>query len=216
MKLKPSKWSFAMMSLKFFGHIVAAERTSPDPEKVVAVQKMSPPSNKSQLRSFLGLTSYYRKFIRDYASVALPLTKLLGEDALFSWGAEQQEAFDTLKSQPTTYPVLVHPNWENKFILQTDASNMAIGAVLAQEDEHGDERVVQYASRKLTSAEGKWDTREKELIAIIWGCETFRPYILGRKLLIETDGANPKWLLEDNTLVVLLAGFYVCRSLNSK
>ena len=94
---------------------------------------------------------------------------------------EQQESFDELKSRLISYPVLLHSNGQNSFIVQTDASNMAIGAVLAQLDERGNEKVVQYASRQFFNAERKWDTREKELLAVVWACETFRQYLLGKE-----------------------------------
>ena len=81
----------------------------------------------------------------------------------------------------TNPPILVHPNWENPFIVQMDASNMAIAAVLAQLNGKGQEQVVQFASRQLSEAEKKWDTREKELLAVVWSCETFRPYLTGRE-----------------------------------
>ena len=115
LKLKPSKSSFAMKSLRFLGHVVSADGISPNLKKVMAVQDLCPPSTKSLLQSFLGLTLYYRKFIKDYATVALPLTKLLAEDNRFDWGVAQQEAFVELKSRLISYPVLVHPNWENSY-----------------------------------------------------------------------------------------------------
>ena len=152
----------------------------PDPEKILAVRDLAVPKTKSQLRSFLGLTAYYRRFVCSYALVASPLTRLLRDDTPFQWDERHQQAFEHLKACLTSPPLLVHPDWDKPFRLQTDASDYAIAAILAPvSDDACTEKVVCYASRHLTDAERKFDTREKELLAIVWGCEKFRKYLSG-------------------------------------
>ena len=155
LKLQPKKCAFVQRSAKFLGHVVSSKGIGPDPDKVAAVQRLASPVNKAQLRSFLGLSSYYRRFIKDYARLASPLTMLLREGQCFQWGSEQQQAFAKLKQCLITSPILDHPDWERPFILQTDASGSALGAVLAQVDEQGRERVIHYLSRALTEGEQK-------------------------------------------------------------
>ena len=167
----------------------------PDPEKIRAVTDLAAPTTKAHVRSFLGFASYYRRFIKGYATLALPLTKLLKENSEFEWGEEQNAAFSQLKACLSSAPILVHPDWEHPFLLQTDASDYAIGAVLAQVDDHGQQRVVHYLSRQLTDAEKKWDVREKELLAVVWACEGLRPYLVGQSFIVETDHANLQWLM---------------------
>ena len=197
LKLKPAKCIIASEELKYLGYVVKRGGLAVDPEKVRAVRDLAPPTNRTLLKSFLGLTSYYRRFIRAYAEATEPLYRLLrGKPETFVWATEQQEAFEKIKTALTTAPLLVHPDWTKPFKLQTDASDYAIGAVLSQEDDEARERVVSYASRQLTADERKYDTREKELLAVVWGCETHAKYLGQRPFVIETDHANLKWLMK--------------------
>ena len=198
LKMKPRKWSFAMEQLRYLGHLFSADGLTVDPRKVEAVRELATPSNRSELRSFLGLASYYRKYIAGHADMVAPLTTMLGENQLFKWGKAKQAAFQAVKECLATAPVLAHPDWDRPFLLQTDASDIALGAALSQEDENGDLRVVYFLSRQLSVAEQKWDTREKEVLAVVWSCEALRPYLTGRQFVLETDHSNLVWLLASN------------------
>lgn len=129
--LKRSKCLFAQESIEYLGHIVSGKGVKPEPSKIQAMLRWPPPSTTKELRAFLGLTGFYRKFIKNYASIALPLTRLLCKDA-FQWAPESQIAFDQLKAAMTSAPVLTLPNFSDPFVIKTDASNTAIGAVLMQ------------------------------------------------------------------------------------
>jgi hypothetical protein len=155
---------------------------------------MARPRDIKQLRSFLGLFNYYRKFIKNYNLFCAPLYLLLTKD--FCWTAEMDIEFDKLKGLLTQTPMLHYPDFTKRFIVSTDASNDGIGAVLSQEDDEGQERVIQYMSRTLQTAERKWCVREKEALAIIFACETFRPYLYGSKFLIYTDYHSLQWLMK--------------------
>ena len=150
LKLKPKKCAIAQQSLRYLGYVVTPAGIRVDPEKVRAVREILPPSTKSELRSFLGLTSYYRRFVKAYADRAEPLSKLLRDATPYVWGDEQQKAFEALKLALTEAPLLTHPNWDKEFVLQTDASDLAVAAILSQKDAESLECVLGYASRQLS------------------------------------------------------------------
>ena len=146
------------------------------------------------LRSFLGLAGYYRRFIPQFATLAAPLTVLTKKGADFTWSDHHQDAFQALKTLLCSAPVLTHPRFDQPFILQTDASNVGLGAVLAQIDTNGNEQAISYASRTLTPRERNYSTMEKEALAIIFATEHFRFYLLGRPFKIVTDNSALAWL----------------------
>ena len=152
------------------------------------------PTTVRQLRGFLGLTSYYRRFIKNYAEIASPLTKLTGGKGRISWDEEQQRAFDQLKSQLISPPILGYPDEVNQFILDTDASHCSIGAVLSQVQE-GQERVIAYGGKVLSHTEKNYCTTRKELLAVVYFMEHFQHYLIGKTFLVRTDHASLKWLL---------------------
>ncbi|CAF4948257.1 unnamed protein product [Pieris macdunnoughi] len=150
------------------------------------------PKNPKDIKSFLGLVSYYRRFMPDFSNIAKPLTSFLKKDQIFSWENQQQLAFELLKEKLTSAPVLSYPDFTKPFILTTDASNHALGVVLSQ-GPTGQERPIAFASRTLNKSESNYSTTEKEL-AIIFGCKTFRPYLYGQRFQIVTDHRPLKWL----------------------
>jgi hypothetical protein len=140
----------------------------------------------TELRSFVGLASYYRDHIRSFASIARPLHILTRKGARFEWAEEQEMAFSQLKDLLTSAPVLAAPMDSGTFILDADASNGALGIVLQQEQD-GKERVIAYASRSLDNAERSYCTTRKELLAVIFGLKKYRQFLLARSFVIRTD-----------------------------
>ena len=192
--VKPSKCCFGKKRIKFLGHYVSEKGIKPMPEKCAAIQKFPTPTRVKDIRSFLGLTGYYRKFIKDFSKIAGPLIHLTKKDEPFAWSAECENAFQTLKNLLTTPPILAYPNYQDPYILQTDASGEALGMILSQVQE-GQERVVAYAGKRLSSAEKNYSTTEKEALAVIEGLKHFDPYLRGSQVTIVTDHSALTWLL---------------------
>ena len=132
LKLKPSKCSLMQKKVVFLGHVVSGDGIATDPEKIKLVEEWPTPTNLKQLRGFLGLTGYYRKFVKGYAHIAGPLNRLLKKDQAYEWTEDCQKAFDELKKVMTSPPVLALPNDQDTFVLDTDAAEGSIGAVLSQ------------------------------------------------------------------------------------
>lgn len=154
-----------------------------NPEKIHEVQAWPPPTSVQEVRRFIGLASYYRRFVKDFASIAEPLHSLTKKNALFQWRAEHQAAFDTLKHFLTTAPVLGYPLDDGEMILDTDACDTGVGAVLSQIQD-GAERVLAYGNRKLSRAEQNYCTTRRELLAIVDFTAHFRQYLLGRRFKV--------------------------------
>lgn len=187
LKIKPPKCSFAKAGIHYLGFVITPRGVECDPETTARVENFDIPRNKKDVRSFLGLTSYYRKFIRNYANIAKPLHNITHHDSAFEWTSECQEAFEKLKGILISPPILAFPNFEKPFVLATDASGVGIGAVLKQKGDDGKERVVAYASRVLDDAERKYFPIERECLALKWACHVFRPYLFGTTFEVHTD-----------------------------
>ncbi len=194
LKLSPTKCKFFRQEVTFLGHVVDKNGIRPDPDKTKAVANYPQPVNVSELRSFLGLVSYYRNFIENFAKIAQPLVNLLKKDKPFVWAKEQEEAFMQLRKLLCEAPVLAYPDFSKEFILQTDASGYALGAVLSQIFEEK-ERPIAYASRTLRQGEKNFSTIEKECLAIIFAIKHFHCYLFGRKFKLITDHAPLRWLM---------------------
>lgn len=190
LKVQIDKCNFAELSTNYLGHIITQGGIKPDPTKIVAIQKIPLPSTQKQIKSFLGLSGYYRKFIKDYAKIAYPLIKCLKKDGKIKKNdPEYIEAFNKLKTLLTSDPILVNPDFQKPFTLTTDASNFALGAVLSQNS-----HPIAFASRTLNRHETNYSTVEKELLAIVWATKHFHTYLYGRKFLIQTDHKPLVWL----------------------
>jgi len=159
---KISKCELFQTKVEYLGHYISDQGISVDERKVVAIKNWNIPTNLTELRSFLGLANYYRKFVLNYSTIASPLTQLLHKDQPYVWGELQQVAFNEIKERLTSTPVLLIPNPELPFTVTTDASDLAIGAVLSQNQGKGDQPIA-YESRKLTSAEKNYPVHEKQL-----------------------------------------------------
>lgn len=193
--LQPDKCNFIMQEIKFLGHVISRNGVTMDPEKISAVVKYPIPTTPKEVKSFLGLIGYYRRFIPKFAEIAKPLNSLLRKDVPFTWSKEQDNAVDTLKTIITTEPVLQYPDFERgDFVLTTDASKIALGAILSQ-GRIGEDKPIAYASRTLNKAESNYTTTEQELLAIVWATKHFRPYLYGRRFKIVTDHKPLKWLM---------------------
>lgn len=194
LRLNPAKCRLLTRETAFLGHIVSARGVATDPAKVTAVKDWPTPANVSELRSFLGLGSYYRRFIRDFASIASPLHRLTNLGQPFLWDDTCTVAFNQLKVSLTKAPILAYPDARRPFIVDTDASNVGIGAVLSQHGDEG-ERAVAYFSRSLSRAERNYCVTRRELLAVVRALQHFRPYLHGSHFLIRTDHASLTWLL---------------------
>jgi transposase InsO family protein len=186
LKLKPSKCQLFACQVKFLGHIVSASGIEADPEKTRVVANWPRPRNLSELRSFVGLCSYYRRFVRHFASIAKPLSQLTEKNRPFEWSTAQEEAFQELKARLISAPILAAPMDNGLYVLDTDASLVGLGAVLQQEQ--GDHlKVISYASRTLTPTERNYSTTKRELLAVIYGLKQYRQFLLGRHFQLRVD-----------------------------
>ena len=195
LKLNPKKCSFAGPQALFLGHVVSAGGVAPDPEKVAAVAKFAVPGNLTALREFLGLASYYRRYVENFATIASPLHRLTRKNIPFEWNADCDIAFQRLKTLLCKAPVLATPNFSCKFQLHTDASYEGLGAVLEQEQADGTTRPVAYASRSLLQHEKNYGVTELEALALVWAVKYFRVYLLGHATTVLTDHAPLKSFL---------------------
>lgn len=193
-KLQLDKSEFLKKEVNYLGHTVTPDGVKPNPDKVIAIQKFPLPQNTKQLKGFLGLLGYYRRFIKDFARLTKPLTKCLKKDATINIkDPEYVSCFNMCRNLLMNEPILRYPDFSEQFILTTDASNFAIGGVLSQ-GTPGKDLPVAYCSRTLNQSEIGYSTIEKELLAIVYSTKYFRPYLYGRKFKIYTDHKPLQWL----------------------
>ena len=193
---RPSKCEIGMDQVEFLGHRVGHDQITPMDKKLEKIQKAEPPKTKKQIKSFLGLTGYYRKFVPGYSDVALPLTNALkkGQPNLIEWNQEKREAFEKLKSVLVSKPVCVLPDFDKDFYLRTDASDYGLGGLLLQKGPDGDFRIVGCVSRKLKDAETRYSAVERECLAIVWAIKKFEAYLYGRKFTVQSDHQPLSWM----------------------
>lgn len=194
LKLKAKKCALFSRSVDYLGHVVSEHGISTDPKKTEVIKKWPQPCNVTELRSFIGFCSYYRKSVPNFAVLAKPLHALTEKGTKFIWSSDCQKSFETLRNRLISAPILAHPDFTEPFILDTDASDMAVGAVLSQIQD-GEEKVICYASRCLSKAERKYCVTRKELLAIVHFVKHFRHYLYGKPFLIRTDHSSLRWLL---------------------
>jgi len=193
LKLKPSKCNLLRAEVNFLGHVVSGEGVSTDPGKIEVVRDWPTPSDVKKVRSFFGLASYYRRFVPTFAEIAAPLHTLTAKNKQFDWTSDCDRAFLRLKYALIFFPILAMPNVADPFLLDTDACDVSIGAVLSQV-QNGIERVIAYASRSLSKPERNYCVTRKELLAIVCFTKTFQQYLLGRQFVIRTDHSALQWL----------------------
>lgn len=200
LKVQFDKCEFLQKQCEFLGHIVTQNGIRPNPAKIEKILNWPIPKSTTQIKGFLGLLGYYRKFIRDFAKLTKPLTKCLKKDSKIKHDEQFIKCFNDCKHLLTTDPILKYPDFKRRFILETDASDFALGAVLSQKFEDGKEHPIAYASRTLNDAECNYSATEKELLAIVWATKHFRPYIYGTNFEIRTDHKPLVWLRQKNDL----------------
>ena len=193
---KPSKCHFGMLECTYLGHVVGKGVVQPEPSKIQAVINFPIPSTKTQVRGFLGLTGYYRRFIPNYAAMVAILTDLTKKSASVQvqWSEQCNHVFDELKRILCCSPVLRSPDFKKPFVLQTDASDRGVGAVLSQRNEAGDDNPIAFFSKKLQPREERYSTIEKECLAIKLAMQAFRTYLIGRHFTVETDHRSLVWM----------------------
>lgn len=189
LKVQLDKCEFLKKETEFLGHVITPESIRPNPKKIDAILKIPLPKTHKEVKSFLGMIGFYRKFINNLAKLTKPLTACLRKGKRIEHSQEFVQAFETCKTILCNEPILVHPDFSKVFTLTTDASKFAIGSVLSQNG-----KPVCYASRTLNPNEINYSVTEKELLAIIWSVKYFRPYLFGRHFLIKTDHRPLKWL----------------------
>lgn len=193
------KSEFCKDRLKYLGYIVDKDGLHTDPSKLEIIKNYPTPKSVKNVRSFIGMCSYYRRFIPNFSNIVAPLTKLTGGKrgmkVSFNWNESAEQSFKLLKESLITAPVLQCPNFDKPFSIHCDASGVAVGSVLMQNDEEGHSHPIAYFSKLLSRCEQNYSVTERELLAVLLSIEHFRPYIEGTKFSVITDHASLKWLL---------------------
>jgi hypothetical protein len=174
---------------------VDQDGSRPESSKIVDILRFPRPTSTKEVRSFLGLAGFYRRYISDFSRKAAPLNDLLKKDTQFLWRSQQDEAFEELKRDLTSEPVLHHPDYSKRFVICTDASLLGLGAVLQQRDQDGGLYPIAFASRSLTPAEKNYSVPELEALAIVFAVAKWRHHIYGSAFDVESDQQSLKWLM---------------------
>jgi transposase InsO family protein len=185
--INAGKCNFCRREISFLGHVISDGGVSPDPRRIDAILSHPRPKNQKQLRQFLGVCNYHHRFIINYAKYTAPLLPLLKKESRWKWTEAKQEAFEVLRSKFAESIHLIHPDESRPYMINTDASGRAIGAVLMQVNSGGETQIVSTASRVLNPAEQRYTVAEQELLGITFALEKFRLYIYGHKIHLNTD-----------------------------
>ena len=196
LKLKRQKCKFGLNKIRYLGFIINKDGISPCNDKIAALKSYPQPKTKRQVRSFIGACQFYRKFIQKFSKIARPLFDLMSPKTKFVWSDECTVAFDKLKNALTSEDLLLYPDFEKRFHLSTDASDVAIGATLSQYDENNVLRPVAYAGRALKPAEKNYAVSDRELLAVVWACQHFRVYLESAEFDLATDNASITFLMK--------------------
>ncbi|XP_055918604.1 uncharacterized protein K02A2.6-like [Eupeodes corollae] len=189
------KSKFCFKELQYLGYVVGQGCLKPDPAKVSAILEFPVPKTMKQVRRFLGMAGWYRRFVNNFSTLAAPLTDTLKKGKKFNFDKEAETAFEAIKTALTSDLVLTNPDFSKEFIILCDASASGIGCVLCQKDESGNERPIYYFSQKLNSAQRNYSVTERECLAAVKGIQKFRPYVEGYRFTVVTDHSSLKWLM---------------------
>ena len=203
LKLGADKCTFAAKEVNYLSHRVTEEGLLPDSSLLAAIREIPPPRTATEVRSFLGLASYYWHYVKNFVAITTPLHTLTRKDAIFHWSEECQTAFDRLKTLLTTSPITAFPDFSQAFRLYTDASTAGLGAILAQVRD-GKERIICCTSHALNQAEKSYSATKLECLAIIWAVAKFRPYLMAMPFEVYTDHYALQWLKTMRTGSALL------------
>ena len=195
LKINPQKCSLFKDQVIFLGHVVSARDIATDPSKLESVTNWPTPKNVKQVRGFIGLCSYYRKYIKSFADIARPLHQLTEVNRKFEWTETCKKAFNTLKTVLTSAPILSYPTEDDLFILDTDASNEGMGSVLSQV-QNGIERVICYFSKAFSKQERRYCVTRRELLAVVASVKHFHHYLYGRRFIVRSDHGALRWLFK--------------------
>jgi hypothetical protein len=193
LRLHPGKCAITQPEVNYLGYMLSEKGVSASEDKVKAAKNFPRPTARKDVRAFLGLALFYRRLVRKFAETAKPLTKFIKKNQEFVWGPDQQEAFDQLKTKRCSTPVLAYPNFDSPYILTTDASKVAVAAILSQV-QNGIERPIAFASRQMNKAEQSYSASESEILGLIWATKYFRSYLHGAKFVARTDHAALRYL----------------------
>ena len=176
------------------GHKIYAARLEVDQAKIVVIKTLMSPITVKGIRSFLGHAGFYRRFIKDFSKISRPLCRLLEKDAKFDFDESCRFAFEEIKSRLVTAPIMLTPHWNHEFEIMCDAGDYVMGAVLEQRTKKIF-KAIYYVSKTFNETQEKHSTTEKEMLAMVFACEKFRPYILGSHVIIHTNHAAIKYLM---------------------
>lgn len=191
--ISPEKSRFCMRRLAYLGHVIGGGKIAPNPDGITPILNYPIPKCVKDIRRLLGMAGWYRRFIPNFATISAPLSELLKKGKKFEWTPEAEKSFQNIKAILVTEPVLANPDYGKPFVIQTDASDCGIGGVLVQ-GEGENEKAIAYYSQKLSATQRKYQTTERECLAVIVGIEKFRPYIEGTHFTVVTDHASLQWL----------------------
>jgi hypothetical protein len=186
---KFSKCQFWLKEVEFLGHVLSGAGVAVNPDKITTILEWKTPTSVADIRSFLGLAGYYRRFIENFSKISKPMTELLKKDRRYTWTEECESSFNELKSRLTTAPVLILPDDAKDFDVYCDASRRGLGAVLMQEG-----KVIAYASRQLKTHEANYPTHDLELAAVIHALKEWRHHLIGRRCEIYMDHKSLKYI----------------------
>jgi hypothetical protein len=194
--INAAKSQFLVPCGRLLGHIVSKEGIAVDPDKIAAILLLPIPLHITGVKSFLGGTRYYRRFIYNYAHIAQPLTHLTRQtDEPGVWIEECTKAFNKLKKRLSKAPVLIPPNWEKDFEVYVDASNFAIGSVLSQKDNKGKDKPIYFTSRQLSATERNYSVTEREALGMVYSVQKYCHYLLGYKFTFHIDHDALKYMI---------------------